>query len=659
MVIQILPLLVALLPPPAVQQPELRSLVYQAPAGGYRGLSGNVTIYDRSHAVVIGISDYRQLPDLPGAVRDARAVAEALEKHGFEVTLLVDGDASRGRIAEELGDRLPRRVGERDRILIYFAGHGVTVGQGPAEMGYLMPAEGDNQRRVATGIAMRELQAWLAGYPSKHVMFLADACYSGLALSTRSVGLPETLENYLRQVTEKEVRLAITAGRSDQEAHEWRGQGLFTYFLIEGLAGNGDLNGDGIVTSSELYAYLEPNVAQTALANWQAHQNPQMGRSGQGEFIFLVPGRSRDQEAAPAAGMPSEQADILFWQSIEQSTHPQDFEAYLKRFPKGVFAELAQLKLARLEEMARPPEVTSSPVEETTARTVEDQPPAMEPERPPPAAHDAAAAPPTTTVESDREAWGRIQQITDPAAQQREIQAFLRAHPESQLAPYAHYALALSHLRADQIEAFIEQGEEALRRLPSLVDIPVELAFFYAEQGRDEEATARAQLALKNLEVSGLQQENPAAHRKLSAGAFYAMGRSFLSRSTRGEGDQGEKDLRAALAHFQQALLWDPAHPYANYRVGETWLRLGDSEKAVKAFARTAAVGGLIGEQGKQRVAQLYPQVFGSGEGLEALLAAEEQRLERELRELAGEPPEESRRPSLRKSGEKPPSLHR
>ncbi len=273
----------------ASQQPELKELVYKAPPGGYSGLDGEVQLYGRSRAVVIGVSKYRNLPELPGAVRDARAVAELLAGHGFEVTLLLDGEATRSRIAEAIGDRLPRELGKNDRVLVYFAGHAVSVGSGDGVMGYLMPVEGDNERRVATGISMREVQAWLAAQPAKHAMFVADACYSGLALSTRSTGLPRTLSDYLAQALEKDVRLALAAGRSDQEAHEWNGHGLFTYFFLEGLKGQADANGDRIVTSSELYAYLEPNVSQTALANWSARQNPQMGRSGQGEFIFLVP----------------------------------------------------------------------------------------------------------------------------------------------------------------------------------------------------------------------------------------------------------------------------------------------------------------------------------------------------------------------------------
>ncbi len=268
---------------------DLKSLVYQAPPEGYSGLEGKVRLYDRSHAVVIGISQYRSLPELPGAARDARSVAQLLSERGFEVTLLLDAEATRGRIAEAIGDRLPREVEKNDRVLIYFAGHAVTVGSGDGMMGYLMPVDGDNERRVSTGISMREVQAWLSAQAAKHSMFVADACYSGLALSTRATGLPRTLANYLAQALSKDVRLALAAGRSDQQAYEWNGHGLFTYFFLEGLKGQADANGDGIVTSSELYAYIEPNVSQTALANWNARQNPQIGRSGQGEFVFLVP----------------------------------------------------------------------------------------------------------------------------------------------------------------------------------------------------------------------------------------------------------------------------------------------------------------------------------------------------------------------------------
>lgn len=42
------------------------------------------------------------------------------------------------------------------------------------------------------------------------------------------------------------------------------GHGIFTYYLLEGLAGKADRNGDGLVTVSELYEYVEDQVDRKA-----------------------------------------------------------------------------------------------------------------------------------------------------------------------------------------------------------------------------------------------------------------------------------------------------------------------------------------------------------------------------------------------------------
>ncbi len=61
---------------------------------------------------------------------------------------------------------------------------------------------------VSTGISMSELQNWFADYRSKHVMFVADSCYSGLALTTRSTGLDPQTQDYLKHITSRKVRVA-------------------------------------------------------------------------------------------------------------------------------------------------------------------------------------------------------------------------------------------------------------------------------------------------------------------------------------------------------------------------------------------------------------------------------------------------------------------
>lgn len=50
----------------------------------------------------------------------------------------------------------------------------------------------------------------------------------------------------------------------------------------------------------------------------------------------------------PAPSQPSAEFELVFWQSIMNSTDPADFEAYLRQFPNGVFVELAQNRLSAL-----------------------------------------------------------------------------------------------------------------------------------------------------------------------------------------------------------------------------------------------------------------------------------------------------------------------
>ena len=244
-------------------------------------------VYEQSHAVVVGIDRYEHLPALTGAVRDAGLVAAELRRRGMKVRLLRNAEATREAITELLGDRLPEQVGWNDRVLVYFAGHGVTTGVADTAMGYLMPVGAHKDTPRTTGISMSELQGWLADYPCKHVLFVADACYSGLALSSRAVGIPPAARGYLARITSKRVRLALVAGGAGEEANEWRGQGLFTRFFLEGLQGQADANRDGLVTSDELAAWVKPNVARVATTELRTSQNPQMGRRGEGEFLFF------------------------------------------------------------------------------------------------------------------------------------------------------------------------------------------------------------------------------------------------------------------------------------------------------------------------------------------------------------------------------------
>src|SRR4051794_18958491 len=77
------------------------------------------------YAIVIGINHYPfPLPSLVTAVNDARAIADELTKdYGFQVKLLLDGDATRSHILDSIMS-FHDKLNENDNLLIYYAGHG-------------------------------------------------------------------------------------------------------------------------------------------------------------------------------------------------------------------------------------------------------------------------------------------------------------------------------------------------------------------------------------------------------------------------------------------------------------------------------------------------------------------------------------------------------
>ena len=288
-------------------------------------------LYERSHAVVIGVDRYQKMPRLHAAERDAEELARVLGAKGFAVEKLLGSAATREAVVRVLGDELPGRVGPRDRVLVYFAGHGLSSGEGESAVGYLLPADGDPEHPAATSVPMTELVRWFGEYPAKHVMLLADACYSGLALSTRSVGLRPAMERYLEAITRRPVRVVFVAGGGREEAHEWQGRGLFTHFVLRALDGAADSNRDGIITSDEIVAYVKPEVSVTAQRLWGANQHPQSGRSGEGELVFVSP---------LGAELPSGKAGLVAGASMAGAQGPAEPERSATAPPKvGPVAE--------------------------------------------------------------------------------------------------------------------------------------------------------------------------------------------------------------------------------------------------------------------------------------------------------------------------------
>lgn len=243
-------------------------------------------LYQKSFAVVIGINNYTKWPVLEFAVRDAKAIQKKLQESGFdEIITLLDKDATQRRILTVLGFELPAKVGREDRVVFFFAGHGQTEDT-PAggKKGYIIPADADLSNYAANAISMEQIKELSNLLPAKHILYAMDSCYSGIGLA-RAMGPDPGLGGYLRKVASMRTVQMVTAGGQGEQVVEKEGHGLFTRFFLRAIEGEADVNKDGVVTGTELGAYLRPQVS---IASNNA-QTPLFGRlEGEGEFLFFV-----------------------------------------------------------------------------------------------------------------------------------------------------------------------------------------------------------------------------------------------------------------------------------------------------------------------------------------------------------------------------------
>ena len=249
-------------------------------------------IYDNSWALIIGIDKYDKVQNLNYAVKDAESIQDILV-NSFDfpednIILLKNEQATKQNILKSFSD-ITLNAKEQDRVLIFFAGHGETMDlPDGGEMGYLLPVDGYTENLYLSSIGMDELKKISIMSNAKHLLYLIDACYGGIAaVGARGLDASST-PNYIEKITRNKSRQIITAGgRGEQviEKSEW-GHSAFTKSLKQGLQdGNADFNGDGYITANELGLYLNEMVTIDS----ENQQTPQVGRmtTQEGEFVFI------------------------------------------------------------------------------------------------------------------------------------------------------------------------------------------------------------------------------------------------------------------------------------------------------------------------------------------------------------------------------------
>jgi WD40 repeat protein len=271
--------------------------------------------FSRSLAVIIGIDTYGgDISPLRSAVADARAIAEALQRdHGFEIWCLFDERARRADLVELLHEKLPATLGPSDRLLFYFAGHGIALDGDTGPAGYLVPF--DARRSDPEGfLPMHVLHEALSRLPVHHALIILDCCFAGAFRWSSLRDIEPAFAKIYRERYDRYLASpawqVLTSASSDQLALDVlatdRGEhhgthSPFALALLEGLAGAADYTNDHVITADELAMYVRERVAPDA-ASVGCRQIPQLfplDRHDCGQFVFQVPNCPLDLESAP------------------------------------------------------------------------------------------------------------------------------------------------------------------------------------------------------------------------------------------------------------------------------------------------------------------------------------------------------------------------
>ena len=266
-------------------------------------------------AYIVGIDAYRHVSPLRTAVNDAQRLATILQSdHRFTVTVLQDPGGA--ELRQLLHTTMAQQVGKDDRVLFYFAGHGVAHDGEDGPAGYLVPVDAE-PTDLKTFIPMAELQAALDALPCRHLLVILDCCFSGAfkwSSQTRAIGtlMPSRIyEQRFARFMNDAARQIITSAAYDQKALDVlhgkptgdRGQegetghSPFALALFDGLSGAADVTrereSDGVITATEMYCSIRDRIEPSTLQEGQRlRQTPSffpLKGHDKGEFMFLDP----------------------------------------------------------------------------------------------------------------------------------------------------------------------------------------------------------------------------------------------------------------------------------------------------------------------------------------------------------------------------------
>ncbi|HVT84855.1 MAG TPA: tetratricopeptide repeat protein [Chitinophagaceae bacterium] len=239
----------------------------------------------RTFAMIMGISNYKYIRPLNYADKDAELFRDFMKSPGEgnlpddHVYCLLNEDAKAANFwVKGMAWLKSKNLKKGDRLFIYLAGHGDAIDQDEYFfLTYDCNPAGDKNNYIVTGnVPLFFLKNRIADFTAKgvDVFFIMDACRSNELPGGR-----EGQQALNQAISEKRagevIMLATGAGQESlEDATIGSGHGLFTYYLVDGMAGVADSSGDNKVTVTELQRFVDKYVPAIAAEKYKRQQDP-------------------------------------------------------------------------------------------------------------------------------------------------------------------------------------------------------------------------------------------------------------------------------------------------------------------------------------------------------------------------------------------------
>ncbi len=269
----------AALAPPAETSRRADSVDQSRVGSGGPRIEFGAIPFGNYHALVIGNDIYDELPRLETAVADATAVADVLrDYYGFDVKLLLNVTVYEIKSAL---NQMRQSLTEKDNLLIYYAGHGYLDRE--TDTGFWQPvdAEVDND---ANWMSTTTLSRYLKAMTAKHIMVVADSCYSGTLLRAAPTTVRSGMERatYLTRMATKRARTVLTAGGLEPVLDGGGGgHSVFAKAFLDALRENPD-----VIDGQTLFGELKRPVILNSEQTPQYSDIRGAGHDG-GDFLFV------------------------------------------------------------------------------------------------------------------------------------------------------------------------------------------------------------------------------------------------------------------------------------------------------------------------------------------------------------------------------------